>query len=109
MILVFINKTNLEKIEGELDYPQYSFKSPKDVAVDHSASKVVLVGNYPNLAKKYKGICPIEQVTVDELPIAEEESFGIYDTSGGFSLGEENQIAETDLDQPEEEDEEPES
>jgi hypothetical protein len=73
MVLVFINKTNLENIQGKLDYPEYSYKSPKDLDVDHSASKVVLVGNYPNVAKKYKGICPIEQVTVDVLPIAEEE------------------------------------
>lgn len=67
MTIIYATKEKREqarrKINPELPY---LFATPSDPAVDHSASRVVVVGPYHNIADMYKGICKVEFIEIDE-------------------------------------------
>lgn len=44
--------------------PPYVFASPTDTGVDHSATKVFVVGNHPHIAEGYKGIAKVETIDI---------------------------------------------
>lgn len=65
MTIIYCAKDKRSKAEKQLDLGEnYIFASPTDQAVDHSATRVVVVGDHPSIAERYGGIAKVEQVTL---------------------------------------------
>ena len=44
----------------------YLFASPLNAKVDHSATRVIVVGNHPSIVEQYKGLAKVEHIELDE-------------------------------------------
>lgn len=49
----------------EIEY-NHVFVSPTATGIDHSATRVIIVGNHPHIADRYKGIVNAEYYETDE-------------------------------------------
>lgn len=98
----------------DLEY-NHVFASPSDQAVDHSATRVIIVGNHPSIEERYKGIARVEYFdqslidpeadnTFEDLPPDAEFPYhyggGNYFLSNGEKVNgrEEAEAAQSELD-----------
>lgn len=73
MTIIYAAKDKRKQVYKMLDIDgPHVFASPSDQAVDHSATRVVIVGNHPSIADRYKGLAKIEFIDLDE-PEDEED------------------------------------
>lgn len=61
--VIYCKKEDREQVHKQIKVESpYVFASLSDSGVDHSATKVVIVGDYPEIKKRYAGLCRIEEV-----------------------------------------------
>lgn len=67
MTVVIAYKKHWEALQEQLDLEyDHVFVSPQGADVAYSADRVIIVGNHPKIESKYKGIVPVEKITLDE-------------------------------------------
>lgn len=67
MTIIYCAKDKQSEAVAQLTLPEpYDFRSPNDTAVEHNATRVIIVGAHPSIADRYKGIARIEQLELDE-------------------------------------------
>lgn len=67
MTLVYVSQSNISKVKGSLSSEKpYTFVSPTVTDVNFQATKVIVCGNYPSIEKRYKGICAVEKIEIEE-------------------------------------------
>jgi len=63
MVLIITSQANqgfANKIAAE--YPAVQFVSPMKERAVHGAEKVIIIGSYPAVEKRYSGIMPVEVI-----------------------------------------------
>lgn len=67
MTVVIAYKKHWETLQEQLNLEyDHVFVNPQGADVDYSADRVIIAGNHPKIEGKYRGIVPVETVTVDE-------------------------------------------
>lgn len=63
MTLIITSNTNRKFAETiAKKHDQVEFASPTQRSVNYGASKVIVIGSYPALEKRYQGIVPVEVI-----------------------------------------------
>lgn len=66
MTIIYCAKDKRAEAKAILDLEyNHVFASPNDTAVDHSATRVIIVGNHPAIAERYAGLAKVEHVQLD--------------------------------------------
>lgn len=67
MIIIYCAQDKQKKVVDRYDLgDNYLFLSPNENAVNHTASKVIVVGPHPEIEQRYRGIVPVETITFDQ-------------------------------------------
>lgn len=85
--MTIIIATDRKKAEKEAEkHPNSLIVSPDHPTI-HGMDKVILIGSFPEMEKRYQGICPVEIVNLNPRPRKEVIHAGsdrdIPDDSGG--------------------------
>jgi len=67
MTLIIAYKKHWEALQEQLDLEyDHVFVSPTGAEVDYSADRVIIAGNHPKIANKYRGVCEVETIDIEE-------------------------------------------
>lgn len=67
MTIIIAYKKHWQQLQDQLDLDfDHVFVSPVGAEVDYSADRVIIAGDHPTIADKYRGICNVETITIDE-------------------------------------------
>lgn len=67
MTLIIAYKKHWDTLKEQLDLEyDHLFVTPTGAGVNYSASRVIIAGDHPKIASKYRGIVPVETVSIEE-------------------------------------------
>jgi hypothetical protein len=75
MTLVYcsIDKRDLAVKQLGLSKTPHEFVSPTAPGINHYATRVIICGNHPSIAERYKGIAKVDTVSLQPEPDSNDE------------------------------------
>lgn len=66
MTIIYCAQDKRQQVARQLDLEyNHVFASPNDQAIDHTATRVIIVGNHQSIEQRYKGIAKVEYFEPD--------------------------------------------